>query len=110
MDEQLSLFESTDKKFRFRGYYCNDDWSIKTKVVGTCKNIVDTFEANLTAEELKKLCDKAVKVKLFNYGYEIFYEEYSFKKALIIRFENHTSSKKRSVYEHIDLYFEDATF
>ena len=110
MEEQLSLFESTDKKIKFFGNYCNDDWSIKTKTVGTCKDIVDLFEENLTARELKKLCDKSVKVERFNYGYEIFYEENGFKKSLTIRFDNYTSSKMRTVYEHIDLYFEESDF
>lgn len=110
MIDQLSLFEPTDKKIRFSGAYRNDDWSIKTKTVGKYKNIVDEFEAILTAEELKKLCDKSVKVELFNYGYEIFYEENGFKKSLTIRFDSYKSSKKRSVYEHIDLYFEQSDF
>lgn len=110
MEEQLSLFEPTDKKIRFSGAYRNDDWSIKTKIVGACKDIVDSFEENLTAHELKKLCDKSVKVERFNYGYEIFYEENGFKKSLTVRFDNYTSSKRRSVYEHIDLYFEESDF
>ncbi|MGM0183461.1 hypothetical protein IGK74_002426 [Enterococcus sp. AZ150] len=110
MIDQLSLFESTDKRIKFFGNYCNDDWTIKTKTVGKYKNIVDGFEAILTAEELKELCDKSVKVELFNYGYEIFYEENGFKKSLAIRFDNYTSSKRRTVYEHIDLYFEESDF
>lgn len=110
MIDQLSLFESTDKRIKFFGNYCNGDWSIKTKTVGKCKDIVDLFEANLTAHELKKLCDKSVKVEIFNYGYKIFYEENSFKKSLTIRFDNYTSSKRRTVYEHIDLYFEESDF
>lgn len=112
MMEQLSLFAESlpsSKQFKFSGNYCNADWSCKTKTKNGIKNIVDRIDFNLTKVELKTICRKAVKIEVRNYGYSVFFEDDG-KKKLFVRFDNFTTSRRRTVFEHIDLYFEQAEF
>lgn len=110
MEEQLSLFESTDNKLSFTGFNRNDDCSIRTTINEEGRNILNSFCCLLTAQEVKQICDKATSIFFFNFGYEISYKENGSKKVLNILFENHISINKRTVYENIDLYFEQSDF
>lgn len=110
MSEQLSLFDSksiTDR-VSFYGYYCNDDWSTRVHTVDGVPGIVDGIRFELTKLELKVICRGAVKVAApMQYGYEVFFEDDGIKKEIFVRFTNFTTSKKRTVFEHIDLYFDE---
>ena len=93
MNEQISLFDSdNDKRYQFYGHYCSDDWSTKTAMVNGVSDIVMSFR-------------DAIKIVRFKYGYSIKFFKNNVKKELFIRFDNYTTSKKRDVFEHINLYF-----
>lgn len=110
MNEQISLFDNFDcdnYKLRFYGNYCNDDWSCKTKKVGNIPNIVDCIAFELTKAELKDICRKALLiVPCRPYGYDVRFEMEGIKQEIFVRFVNYTIRKNRTVFEHIDLYFE----
>lgn len=102
--EQLSLFEeSSDKKLRFYGSYRNVDWTIRTS---TKKNVVDSFTLHLTKNELKAICKQATKIEIYGFVYRVYYVEDGQNKELSVRFDNYRPSKRRSVFEHINLYFD----
>ncbi|HBD0803896.1 TPA: PcfU [Enterococcus faecalis] len=106
MNEQISLFDSdNDKRYQFYGHYCNDDWSTNTAMVNGVSDIVISFSIELSKDELKKICRDAIKIVRFKYGYAIKFFKNNVKKELFIRFDNYTTSKKRDVFEHINLYF-----
>lgn len=106
MNEQVSLFDSvSDKCLAFYGCYCNDDWSTKTATVNGVSEIVQSFSIDLSKDELKKICRDAVKIDRFRYGYYVRFIKNNTKKELFIRFDNYTTSKRKDVYEHINLYF-----
>ncbi|WP_025188014.1 hypothetical protein [Enterococcus faecalis] len=106
MNEQINLFDSDiDKRYQFYGHYCNDDWSTKTAMVNGVSDIVISFSIELSKDELKKICRDAIKIVRFKYGYSIKFLKNNVKKELFIRFDNYTTSKKRDVFEHINLYF-----
>ncbi|EAW7488500.1 PcfU [Enterococcus faecalis] len=106
MNEQISLFDSdNDKRYQFYGHYCSDDWSTKTAMVNGVSDIVMSFSIELSKDELKKICRDAIKIVRFKYGYSIKFFKNNVKKELFIRFDNYTTSKKRDVFEHINLYF-----
>ena len=99
MNEQISFFDSDIvKRYQFYGHYCNDDWSTKTAMVNGVSDIVMSFSIELSKDELKKIVR-------FKYGYSIKFLKNNVKKELFIRFDNYTTSKKRDVFEHINLYF-----
>lgn len=106
MNDQISLFDSNnDKQYQFYGHYCNDDWSTKTTMVNGVSDIVLGFSVKLTKKELKKICRNAVKIGRYRYGYSVRFLINNVKKELFVRFDNYTTSKKRDVFEHINLYF-----
>ncbi|AVR90450.1 PcfU (plasmid) [Enterococcus faecalis] len=106
MNEQISLFDSdNDKRYQFYGHYCSDDWSTKTAMVNGVSDIVMSFSIELSKDELKKICRDAIKIVRFKYGYSIKFFKNNVKKELFIRFDNYTTSKKRDVFEYINLYF-----
>ncbi|RRQ83060.1 PcfU [Enterococcus faecalis] len=106
MNEQISLFDSdNDKRYQFYGHYCSDDWSTKTAMVNGVSDIVMSFSIELSKDKLKKICRDAIKIVRFKYGYSIKFFKNNVKKELFIRFDNYTTSKKRDVFEHINLYF-----
>lgn len=106
MNEQISLFDAGNvNRCRFYGCYCNDDWSTKTETVNGVSDIVQSFSIELSKDELKKICRDAVKIGRFKYGYYVRFIKNNVKKELFIRFDNYTSSKRKDVYEHINLYF-----
>ncbi|UDM48386.1 PcfU (plasmid) [Enterococcus faecalis] len=106
MNEQLSLFDyDSYKRWRFYGCQCNDDWSTKTAIVNGVSDLVQSFELDLTKDELKKICEDAVEISRMRYGYFIKFIKNNVKKELFVRFDNYTTSKKRDVFEHINLYF-----
>ncbi len=104
--EQISLFDESEAQVNFHGHYCNDDWTMKTN----SKNIVDTICFRLTKKELKEICRKAVDIsKQGPYTYQVNFIDHGCKKAIDVRFVNYTVSTKRTVFEHIDLYFDCST-
>ncbi|EGO6608554.1 PcfU [Enterococcus faecalis] len=106
MNEQISLFETdNDKRYQFQGYYCDDDWSVRTARVNDVSDIVQSFSIELLKDELNKICRSAIKIIRNRYGYSVRFLKNNVKKELFIRFDNYTTSKKRNVYEHINLYF-----
>jgi len=109
VNEQISLFESdSDFKVPFYVYLCNDDWSLKTKMIDGVPNIIEWYETELNKSELKEICRCAVKIgRPGIYGYDVFFEDDEGKKNIFVRFLNFTTSKKRTVFEHIDLYFDE---
>ncbi|MDM8212801.1 PcfU [Enterococcus hirae] len=108
--EQTSLFAEEEAARRLPVWscrYCNDDWSGRTKTVGNCNDIIDSFRLITTKEELKQICRRAVNIKKSGpYGYRVRYIDDGVKKEIFIRYQNYPASKRRSVYEHIDLYFD----
>lgn len=104
--EQLSLLD-TDGGAKSSTYvfYCNDDWTLKTQgEEKLCMYYTDYF----TKSELKALCNRAVKWhKRGQYGYSVYFEDDGVKKRICVRFTNHTASTKRTVFEHIDMYFDE---
>lgn len=106
MNEQISLFNiDNDKRYQFQGYYCNDDWSVRTATVNGVSDIVQGFSIELSKDELKKICRGANKIIRIRYGYSIRFLKNNVKKELFIRFDNYTTSNRKDVYEHINLYF-----
>ncbi|WP_438843573.1 PcfU [Enterococcus sp. AZ029] len=106
MNEQINLFKTdNDKRYQFQGYYCNDDWSVRTATVNGVSDIVQSFSIELSKDELKNICRGAIKIIRIRYGYSIRFLKNNVKKELFVRFDNYTTSKKRNVYEHINLYF-----
>ena len=106
--EQLSLFEdeSSAERLDFWSYYCNDDWSVKTKTVAGIPGIVGTEILELTKKELIEICKKAESANKYGpYGYQVFYIEDGVKRELFVRFSNFKSRSKWSVIEFINLYF-----
>lgn len=74
-------------------------------MVNGVSDIVISFSIELSKDELKKICRDAIKIVRFKYGYAIKFFKNNVKKELFIRFDNYTTSKKRDVFEHINLYF-----
>lgn len=109
MNEQINLFDTdNDSKVSFYVYYRNKDWSIKTRTVDGISGILDWFEIELTKSELKEVCRKAIKIgKPSIFGYEVFFEDDEGKKEIFVRFLNYTTRRRRTVFEHIDLYFNE---
>lgn len=109
MNEQINLFDTdNDSKVSFYVYYRNKDWSLKTKMIDGAPNVVSWYEKELTKSELKEICRCAVKIgRPGIYGYEVYYEDAGVKKEIFVRFLNYTTSRRRSVFEHIDLYFNE---
>ena len=102
--EQMSLLEeSSDKKLKFYGSYRNVDGTIRTIAK---KNIVDSFTLYLTKNELKAICREATKIEICGFVYEVYYVEGDQSKEVSVRFDNYRPAKRRSVFEHIDLYFD----
>lgn len=108
MSEQLSFFDDTSIGcVSFHGYYCNDDWTTKTKRVDEVTDIVEWFHVTLTKTELKNICRQAVLISRDGpYGYSVYFEEAGIKKEIFVRLVNFTTSNHLSVFEHIDLYFD----
>ena len=106
MNEQISLFDSdNDKRWQFYGHYCNDNWSAKTETVNGVADIVLAFSVKLTKNELKKICREAIEISRSKYGYFVRFFTNNVKKELFVRFDNYNTSKKRDIFEHINLYF-----
>ena len=108
--EQLSLFEdeSSAERLDFWSYYCNDDWSVKTKTVAGVPGIVGTEILNLTKEEIIEICRHCESYeKSGPYGYQVFYIEDAVKKELFVRFLNYKARAKWTVIEFINLYFDE---
>lgn len=107
--EQLSLFESENNlSLGFEVCTCDENWKLKTQDIDGAKGIVVSEKRILTKTKLKELCRKNVREsKLAVYAYCIFFEENDFKRELTVRLGNYPTSKKRSVFEHIDLYFDN---
>ena len=106
MNEQINLLElDNDKLWQLYGHYCNDDWSAKTETVNGVTDIVLGFSVKLTKNELKKICRDASEISRIKNGYSVRFLTNNVKKELFVRFDNYTTSKKRDVFEHINLYF-----
>lgn len=106
MNEQISLFDSdNDKRWQFYGHYCNDNWSAKTETVNGVADIVLAFSVKLTKYELKIMCRNAIEIIRLEYGYSIRFLTNDVKKELFVRFDNYRTSKRRDIFEHINLYF-----
>ncbi|WP_414842159.1 PcfU [Enterococcus saccharolyticus] len=108
MNEQLSFFDDTSIGYvSFCGYYCNDEWTPKTKRVDEVTDIVEWFHITLTKTELKKICRQAVLISRDGpYGYSVYFVDDGIKKEIFVRFNNFTTSNHLSVFEHIDLFFD----
>lgn len=108
VNEQLSFFDDTSIGcVSFHGYYCNDDWTTKTKRVDEVTDIVEWFHVTLTKTELKNICRQAVLIsKDGPYGYSVYFVDDGIKKEIFVRFNNFTTSNHLSVFEHIDLFFD----
>lgn len=109
MDEQLSLLDDNSIRcMSFYGYYCNDDWTTKTKIVDGIVDIVESFRIVLNKKELKDICRQAVLISRDGpYGYSIYFVDAGIKKEIFVRFTNFTTSNRCSVFDHIDLYFDN---
>ena len=106
MNEQINLLElDNGKLWQFYGHHCNDAWSVKTETVNGVTDIVLGFRIKLTKNELKKICRDAIEISRIKYGYFVRFLTNNVKKELFVRFDNHTTIKKRDVFEHINLYF-----
>lgn len=70
-------------------------------------DIVEWFHVTLTKKELKNICRQAVLISRDgSYGYSVYFEDAGIKKEIFVRFINNTTKANRSVFEHIDLYFD----
>lgn len=107
--EQLSLFESENNLLLgFEVFTCDENWKLKTQDINGAEGIVISEKRILTKTQLKELCRKNVReLKPAVYAYRVFFEEKGYKRELTVRLGNYTTSKRRTVFEHIDLFFDN---
>ena len=112
-ERQLTIFQYIEEEITHHFGYIELDKDLNaiTKeaiIDGTkYKNIIKNFGyLHLNKNELEDIVDNSIKKERINYGWYIYFKQNNKYYNLLIRFDNLTTSKRDTIYEHIDKGYE----